>query len=228
MTSPTAPGRRWDLRALRREAATELRMITYEAFLNGVLGSDAMPRLLRYAGYRALGLAIHTPNVAGHVHLGVGDPALVSIGAGTFVNRSCFIEAVGPVTIGRDCQLGMEVGIVTSHHPIGADGSRSRRPVGLPVTIGDRAWLGARVLVLPGVRIGADVTIGAGSVVVHDCLLPGLYAGAPARLMRPLQRPTTPPADGPTPPANGPSPQPDHTAPAPAREPSPPSPADAR
>ena len=71
--------------------------------------------------------------------------------------------------------------IVTSHHETLPDGGISKVPQGRAVRIGDRAWLGARVMVLPGVTIGDDVVIGAGSVVTKDCLTPGTYVGSPAK-----------------------------------------------
>ena len=61
----------------------------------------------------------------------------------------------------------------------------SKVPRGRPVKIGDRAWIGARAMILPGVTIGDDVVIGAGSVVARDCLEPGVYVGSPARKVGP-------------------------------------------
>jgi acetyltransferase-like isoleucine patch superfamily enzyme len=163
-----------------REVRNELWSMTIGVLVNGVLAMDALPRLLRWLGYRAAGTRIDTPNILGGARLH-GRMGQISIGSGTFANRELYLEAVAPITIGRDCQFGPQVMVVTSHHPREPDGRVSTMPEGRAVTIGDRAWIGARALILPGVTIGADVVIGAGSVVAKDCLTPGVYVGSPAK-----------------------------------------------
>jgi len=61
-----------------------------------------------------------------------------------------------------------------------------------PIRIGDRVWIGMRVIVLPGVSLGDGCVIGAGSVVTRDVPAWSLAAGNPARVVRSLPR-TTPP-----------------------------------
>jgi acetyltransferase-like isoleucine patch superfamily enzyme len=167
-----------------RELRIDLWAMTIGVFVNGLLGMDAVPRVLRWFGYRLAGARIETPNIfgSGQLHGPMGN---IRIGAGTFINREVYLEAVAPISIGRDCQLGPQVMIVTSHHETLPDGRIAKVPEGRAVRIGDRAWLGARVLVLPGVTIGDDVVIGAGSVVTKDCVKPGTYVGSPARELMP-------------------------------------------
>ena len=165
---------------LLRELRIELWAMTIGVFVNGLLGWDAIPRVLRWLGYRLAGARVRTPNVFGSARLH-GPMRNIHIGPGTFVNREVYLEAVAPIEIGRDCQLGPQVMVVTSHHPRTADGGVSKVPEGRAVRIGDRAWIGARALILPGVTIGDDVVIGAGSVVTRDCLKPGVYVGSPAK-----------------------------------------------
>ncbi|MBB4684448.1 acyltransferase [Amycolatopsis jiangsuensis] len=167
---------------LLRELRVELGFLTRRALLNVVAASTFTPRPLRWALYRACGMAVRTPNVFPGLQI-AGRPGNLDVGTGTFVNTGCFFELVAEVSIGRDCQLGMQTMVVTSHHEA-AGGEVSRRPVGRPVRIGDRVWTGARVTVLPGVRIADDVVLAAGAVVTRDCPEPGLYAGVPARLVR--------------------------------------------
>lgn len=164
---------------LLRELRIDLWTMTVGLFVNGLLGMDVVPRVLRWAGYRLAGVRVDTPNVfgAGRLH---GRLRQITVGAGTFVNREIYLEAVAPITIGRNCQIGPQVMIVTSHHPTAEDGRVSTVPEGRPVRIGDRVWIGARATVLPGVTIGDDVVIGAGAVVARDCLKPGVYVGSPA------------------------------------------------
>jgi maltose O-acetyltransferase len=108
----------------------------------------------------------------------------VSIGAGSAVNAACWFEGHGPIIIGRDCFLGPEVMILTSIHAIGSDGQAAREPSYREVRVGDRSWLGARALIMPGVTIGEGTVIGAGAVVTKDCEPGAVYVGVPARRVR--------------------------------------------
>jgi len=167
---------------LARELRVELGFLTRRAVLNVVAASTLAPRPLRWAIYRACGMDVRTPNIFPGLQL-AGRPGNLTVGRGTFVNVGCFFELVGEVVIGRDCQLGMQTMVVTSHHA--TEGGRiSRRPAGRSVRIGDRVWTGARVTILPGVTIADDTVIAAGAVVTADCVEPGVYAGVPARLIR--------------------------------------------
>lgn len=167
-------------RRLCHQAGIDLWAATAGVLVNSVLGSALAPRPVRWLGYRALGMRVRTPNIFPGLRVS-GSPRNISIGGGTFLNSECFLEAVAEVSIGRGCQFGPQVMIVTSHHSRTPEGVVSKVPEPRPVRIGDRVWLGARVTVLPGVTIGDDVVIGAGAVVAKDCPRAGLYAGVPAR-----------------------------------------------
>jgi len=110
----------------------------------------------------------------------------VRIGEGSFVNYGCFFDGGAPIILGRDVALGYEVMLVNSSHAIGTRARRAGEPTAAPITIEDGAWVGARVVVLPGVRIGAGAVVAAGAVVTADCLPNSLYAGVPARWVRDL------------------------------------------
>jgi maltose O-acetyltransferase len=174
-------------RRLWRELCSDLWQATGGVFVNTLLGSAVLPRPVRWLGYRLLGARIRTPNVSAGFRV-LGALRLIEIGPGTFLNQRCVFEAIAPIRIGADCAIGPEVMIVTSHHTRDSAHRLSTVPTGRDVEIGDRVWLGARSIVLPGARIGDDVVIGAGSVVGGRCAEPGLYAGAPARLVRPLSK----------------------------------------
>ena len=69
-------------------------------------------------------------------------------------------------------------------------GSRERRAgasTAKSIEIGNGTWIGARSVILPGVKIGEGVIIGAGAVVVEDCEDNSLYAGNPAHLIKRLE-----------------------------------------
>jgi maltose O-acetyltransferase len=111
---------------------------------------------------------------------------LISVGARTFVNYGAVILDVAQVTIGEDVQIATNVQLLTATHPLEAAPRRDRWESGEPIAIGDNVWLGGGAIVCPGVTIGAETVVGAGSVVVRD-LPPGVLAvGNPCRPIREL------------------------------------------
>ena len=100
----------------------------------------------------------------------------ITIGANTFVNCGAWVRAEEAVTIGRGCLIGPQVMIMDND-------AHGKRPPS-PVTIGDSAWLGARVTVLKGITIGENTTVGAGSVVTSDVPVGATVAGNPARAVK--------------------------------------------
>ncbi|MFT4034174.1 MAG: DapH/DapD/GlmU-related protein [Patulibacter sp.] len=113
----------------------------------------------------------------------------LAIGDDVFLGRGVLISCFHEVTIGIGVRFGERVSIHDENHvfePLDAvDARRSAYDVA-PVTIGPRAWLGANVVVLPGVTIGADSVVGAGSVVTKDLSSGVLAAGVPCLPIRAL------------------------------------------
>lgn len=110
----------------------------------------------------------------------------IAIGAGTFVNYDCVMLDVAPIRIGAHCQIAPRVQLLTATHPLDPAARRAGWESGVPITIGDNVWLGAGVIVCPGVTIGADTVVGAGAVVTRDLPSCVLAAGVPARVLRPI------------------------------------------
>jgi maltose O-acetyltransferase len=119
------------------------------------------------------------------------------IGEDTFVNVNCVIIDDAPVTIGRRVLIGPAVQLITAMHPLRAverrtpaavvaAGSAAWRTMTAPVNVGDDVWLGAGVLVLPGVTIGDRSVVAAGAVVSQDIPPDSLAVGIPARVVRRL------------------------------------------
>lgn len=106
------------------------------------------------------------------------------IGARSFANFGLVILDVARVTIGDDVQMGPNVQILTPTHPIEAGPRRDKWEAAEPITIGDNAWLGGGVIVLPGVTIGENTVVGAGAVVTRDLPANVVAAGNPARVIR--------------------------------------------
>jgi maltose O-acetyltransferase len=106
----------------------------------------------------------------------------VRLGVGAFLNFDCVILDVVEVTIGAGTQIGPAVQIYAADHPRDASERRAGLEFGRPIHIGRNVWIGGGAIILPGVRIGDDAVIGAGSVVTRD-VPPGAVAlGNPARI----------------------------------------------
>src|SRR6201999_1396784 len=112
--------------------------------------------------------------------------AHLTIGARTFVNFGLVALDVAPIAIGDDCQLGPNVQLLTPWHPTEPGPRRAKLEGAAPITIGDNVWLGGGVIVLPGVTIGDDSVVGAGSVVTKDVAPSTLVVGNPGRPLRRL------------------------------------------
>jgi maltose O-acetyltransferase len=107
----------------------------------------------------------------------------IELGERVFFNFNCVVLDVCPVRIGDYTLFGPGVQILTPVHPMNAE-LRRRQEFGKPIQIGSDVWVGGGALILPGVRIGAQAVIGAGSVVTRD--VPGgvFAAGNPCRVIR--------------------------------------------
>ena len=108
----------------------------------------------------------------------------ITIGARCFANFGLVALDVAPITIGDDVQIGPNVQLLTPTHPVEPGPRRDKWESAQPITIGDNVWLGGGVIVLPGVTIGADTVVGAGSVVTKDLPAGVLAVGNPARIVR--------------------------------------------
>ena len=109
----------------------------------------------------------------------------VSIGDRSSVGVDC--EVYGPVTIGNDVMMGPECVIYTVGH------RHDRIDITMieqgftqvePVSIGDDTWLGRRVMIMPGVKIGKGCVIAAGAVVTKDIPEYSIAGGIPARVLK--------------------------------------------
>jgi len=110
----------------------------------------------------------------------------ITIRAGAFVNYGAVILDCAAVTIGPGAQIGPNVQILTADHPRDPALRRSGLELAAPIVIGANAWLGGGTIVLPGVEVGPDSIVGAGSVVTRDVAAGVVVAGSPARLLRAL------------------------------------------
>jgi maltose O-acetyltransferase len=108
----------------------------------------------------------------------------ITVGARTFVNYGVVVLDGAMVTIGQDVQIGPSVQLLTALHPLDPGERRRGLETAAPVTIGDGAWLATGVIVCPGVSVGTDTVVGAGSVVTKDLPAGHLCYGNPCRVIR--------------------------------------------
>lgn len=107
-------------------------------------------------------------------------------GARSFANFGLVVLDVAQVTVGEDVQIGPNVQLLTATHPLEPGPRRDKWEAARPIVIGDNVWLGGGVIVCPGVSIGANTVVGAGSVVTKDLPADVVAVGAPARVVRSL------------------------------------------
>ena len=108
----------------------------------------------------------------------------IEVGDNFFANYNLTILDVAKVVIGNNVQIAPNVSIYTAGHPIHPDSRNSGYEYGIPVAIGDNVWIGGDVVILPGVTIGSNSVIGAGSVVSKDVPEWVAAAGNPCRVIR--------------------------------------------
>lgn len=118
------------------------------------------------------------------VNLACFQGATLSIGEGTFVNYGCDISAITRVEIGRNCDIG-QMALIMDSDWHATDDHRAKGP-SEAIVIEDDVWIGARVTILRGTRIGAGSVIGAHAVVRGDIPPRSLAGGVPARVIRTL------------------------------------------
>lgn len=105
----------------------------------------------------------------------------IRIGSGVFLNFNCVILDVVEVTIGDGTQIGPSVQIYAADHPRDPAQRKAGLEFGRPVRIGRNVWIGGAAIILPGVVVGDDAIIGAGSVVTGDVASGATVRGNPAR-----------------------------------------------
>jgi maltose O-acetyltransferase len=108
----------------------------------------------------------------------------ISVGDNFYANHNLVMLDVCKITIGNNVFIGPNVGIYTAGHPIDVTTRNSGLESGRGITIGDNVWLGGNVVILPGVTIGSDTVIGAGSVVTRDIPSNVVAVGNPCHVLK--------------------------------------------
>lgn len=161
------------LRKRARRLAREYNQTTEEQ-------PDERERLLR----EMFGRLGARPDVEPPLHIDYGSN--IFAGDRLYLNFGCIILDCAEVTFGDNVFLAPRVQILAATHPIEAAERIKGPELARPVRIGNNVWLGAGVIVCPGVTIGDNTTIGAGSVVARDIPANVVAAGNPCRVLRQL------------------------------------------
>ncbi|WP_249898884.1 sugar O-acetyltransferase [Paenibacillus sp. PK3_47] len=106
----------------------------------------------------------------------------IVIGKNVFFNTGCSFQDRGGISIGDGSFLGMNVTVATLNHGLALETRNTTNS--FPVIIGDNVWIGSNATILPGVTIGNNSVIGAGSVVTKDVPENTVAAGVPAKFIK--------------------------------------------
>jgi maltose O-acetyltransferase len=153
---------------------------------NSILPSKAVERdafIRSILGKAGAGLNIHSPF---HCDFGYN----IEVGDYFFANFNLTILDENLVTFGDHVFVGPNCSFYTAIHPLDIERRNQNIEAALPIHVGDNVWFGGGVTVLPGVSIGNNTTIGAGSVVTHDIPDNVVAAGNPCKVIRKI--PTKP------------------------------------
>jgi len=124
-------------------------------------------------------------NVRIEAGVAIAAPERLYLGDNVGLSQRCYINAVGGCHIGRACQIAMETMILTTDHQYTGGEALPYDFLRLvkPVYIEDYVWVGARVCIAPGVRIGTGAIVGMGSVVMQDVPPLAIVSGNPAQVL---------------------------------------------
>ena len=104
------------------------------------------------------------------------------LGKGVFINSGCTFLDIGGITIEDDVYIAPDVKLLTEYHPEAP--ARRHNLLTEPIVVRRNAWIGAGAIILPGVTIGQNAIVGAGSLVRHDVPDNAVVGGNPAKFLR--------------------------------------------
>ena len=123
-----------------------------------------------------------------HVPLNLEYGCNLVCGERVFINFGATILAQATVTLGDGVMVGPNCSLITVGHPVNDHEMRAGGwEIAKPITIGDNTWFGANVTVLPGITIGKNCVIGAGTLITTDIPDNSLVLGSPGRVVRKLE-----------------------------------------
>ncbi|KRN40458.1 galactoside O-acetyltransferase [Fructilactobacillus fructivorans] len=106
----------------------------------------------------------------------------IYIGDNFYANYGLTLLDTAPITFGKNRYIGPNCGLYTNVHPLNAKERVADVEMAAPITIGDDAWFGGHVTIVPGVTLGNNVVVGAGSVVTKSFGDDVVLVGNPAKV----------------------------------------------
>lgn len=113
----------------------------------------------------------------------------IEIGENFYSNHNLVILDPAKVTFGDNVFIGPNCGFYTAQHPLDIETRNKGLEYAHPIKVGNNVWIGGNVVVLPGVTIGDNCTIGAGSVVVKNIPANTVAVGNPCKVIKVLEEP---------------------------------------
>ena len=156
----------------------------------GAIGLDFGLMVLRWVGripshtirktiYRLAGIKIGSGSTI-HMWANFFQPKNITIGQGTIVGDHVFLDGRAKLTIGSHVAIASSVLIYNSEHDVRSD---NFDPIEEPVEIDDYVFIGARAIILPGVKVGRGAVVAAGAVVTKDVAEMTIVGGVPAKII---------------------------------------------
>lgn len=123
-----------------------------------------------------------TENLTVFTPIYINNGKNLNIGKNVFINFDCTFLTLGGITIEDDVLIGPKVSLITENHPL--DPKHRKGLIGKPILIKKNAWIGANATILPGVTIGENSIVAAGSVVSKNVPDNVIVGGIPAKFIK--------------------------------------------
>ncbi|KAF1300939.1 chorismate mutase [Enterococcus sp. JM9B] len=161
--------------AERKHSREQMHLINHE------LDGDIRSQLLKETFGHVAGKIYMEPTVAFDYGYNI------SVGKNFYANFNCTLLDICPITIGDACMIGPNVQLLTATHPLEPVKRNSGLESGKPITLGNNVWLGGGVVIIPGVTLGDNVVVAAGSVVTKSFGDNVVLGGNPAKVIKRIE-----------------------------------------